>query len=165
MIYHKHHIIPKHAGGTDEPSNLVLLSIEEHAQAHLNLYSEYGRREDKLAWLGLSKMISKQEIIQELTTLAGNKTVSMQVGIHDPNKKYLKQLGGKTAIKSMPTFTKNSKWVTDGISDTRIAISKLDIFLIENPSFRIGRTFSPNKGKPNPAQSKRMRKNNPMKKC
>ena len=164
MIYHKHHIIPKHAGGTDDPSNIVVLTVEEHAQAHLELYSKYGRQEDKLAWLGLSQMISKQNIIQELASLAGKKTVDMQIGIHDPTKSHLKSLGGKTAIKSMPSFTKNSKWVTDGVNDTRISISKLDTFLTENPSFRIGRTFSPNKGKPNPAQSKRMRENNPMKK-
>jgi hypothetical protein len=34
MIIHKHHIIPKHAGGTNDPSNLVELTIEQHAEAH-----------------------------------------------------------------------------------------------------------------------------------
>ena len=28
-------------GGTDEPSNIVLLSIEEHAEAHKKLYEEF----------------------------------------------------------------------------------------------------------------------------
>ena len=51
---HKHHIIPKHAGGTDETDNLVELSVEEHAEAHRVLYEQYGRWQDKLAWLGLS---------------------------------------------------------------------------------------------------------------
>jgi len=27
MITHKHHIIPKHIGGTDDPSNLIELTI------------------------------------------------------------------------------------------------------------------------------------------
>jgi hypothetical protein len=31
---HKHHIIPKHMGGTDDSDNLVELTIEEHAEAH-----------------------------------------------------------------------------------------------------------------------------------
>ena len=31
---HKHHIIPRHMGGTDDPSNLIELTIEEHAEAH-----------------------------------------------------------------------------------------------------------------------------------
>jgi hypothetical protein len=44
---HKHHIIPRHAGGTDDPSNLVELSIEEHAEAHRVLYEKYDRWQDK----------------------------------------------------------------------------------------------------------------------
>ena len=43
MITHKHHIIPKHIGGTDDPSNLIELIIPEHAEAHRKLYEEYGR--------------------------------------------------------------------------------------------------------------------------
>lgn len=33
--FHKHHIIPKHVGGTDEPNNLVLLHPIDHAIFHL----------------------------------------------------------------------------------------------------------------------------------
>ena len=32
--FHKHHIIPKHLGGTDDPSNLVVLHPYDHAIAH-----------------------------------------------------------------------------------------------------------------------------------
>jgi hypothetical protein len=60
-IYHWHHIVPKHAGGTDHPSNLIQLSIEDHAEAHRKLYEEYGRWQDKCAWLALSKQISGAE--------------------------------------------------------------------------------------------------------
>jgi len=49
MKKHIHHIVPKHAGGTDDPSNLVELSVEEHAAAHLALYEKYGRWQDKVA--------------------------------------------------------------------------------------------------------------------
>lgn len=31
---HRHHKVPRHMGGTDDPDNLVLLTIEEHAEAH-----------------------------------------------------------------------------------------------------------------------------------
>lgn len=63
-IYHKHHIIPKHAGGTDDPSNIVELTVEEHAEAHRLLYEEHGRWQDKLAWRALSGQIGKEEIIR-----------------------------------------------------------------------------------------------------
>lgn len=61
---HKHHIIPKHAGGTDHPDNLVLLTIEEHAEAHRLLYEEHNRWQDLLAWQMLSGQISKEEGIR-----------------------------------------------------------------------------------------------------
>jgi hypothetical protein len=63
---HKHHIIPKHAGGTDEPDNLIDLTIEEHAEAHKKLFEEFGRWQDELAWKGLSGTIGKEEIITRL---------------------------------------------------------------------------------------------------
>lgn len=49
-IYHTHHIIPKHMGGTDDHSNLVILSIDEHAEAHRVLYEKYGKIEDLWAF-------------------------------------------------------------------------------------------------------------------
>lgn len=58
---HKHHIVPKHMGGTDDPSNLVELTIEEHAEAHKNLYEKYGFWQDYLAWKGLSGLLSSDE--------------------------------------------------------------------------------------------------------
>jgi hypothetical protein len=60
--YHKHHIIPRHAGGTDDPSNLVYLTVEEHAEAHRKLYEKYGRKQDLWAWKGLSGQWTKLEI-------------------------------------------------------------------------------------------------------
>lgn len=66
MTTHKHHIIPKHMGGTDDPDNFVELTVEEHAEAHRKLYEEHGLLQDKLAWKGLSGLISTQEIVYTL---------------------------------------------------------------------------------------------------
>lgn len=60
-IYHKHHIIPRHAGGSDDPSNIVLLTIEEHAEAHRLLFEKYNRWQDKIAWEALSGQIKMSE--------------------------------------------------------------------------------------------------------
>ena len=65
-MIHKHHIIPRHAGGTDDPSNLIELTIEEHAEAHRKLYEEYGRWQDNVAWRTLSGQISKAEATKEV---------------------------------------------------------------------------------------------------
>lgn len=50
MKKHKHHIIPKHMGGSNDPSNIVELSIKEHAEAHKKLWIKYGKIEDKIAY-------------------------------------------------------------------------------------------------------------------
>jgi hypothetical protein len=55
-------MIPKHAGGTDDPSNLVELTPEAHAEAHRKLYEEYGRWQDEAAWKGLSKSWDKHGV-------------------------------------------------------------------------------------------------------
>jgi hypothetical protein len=66
-----HHIIPRHMGGTDDPANLVALTIEEHADAHYKLYETYGKIEDKIAYLGLLKQIGQEEILLEKSKLGG----------------------------------------------------------------------------------------------
>ena len=70
MEKHKHHIIPVHVGGSNDPSNLVELTIDEHAEAHRKLYEQYGRWQDKIAWLGLSKQITGAELVRERNRLA-----------------------------------------------------------------------------------------------
>ena len=61
---HKHHITPKHMGGTDGPSNLVTLTIEEHAEAHRILFEHHGHWQDEVAWKTLSGQIIKAEAIK-----------------------------------------------------------------------------------------------------
>jgi hypothetical protein len=60
-IYHKHHITPKHMGGSNDPSNLVTVTIQEHANLHKQLWEELGNEEDRIAWMCLSGQISNSE--------------------------------------------------------------------------------------------------------
>ena len=63
---HKHHIIPRHMGGTNDPSNIVELTVEEHALAHKELYEKYGNWQDKIAWQMLSGQIKSDNARREL---------------------------------------------------------------------------------------------------
>ena len=63
---HWHHIIPKHVGGSDDPSNLVLLTVEEHAEEHRKLWENHGRWQDKIAWKTLSGQITIQEAREQM---------------------------------------------------------------------------------------------------
>lgn len=104
---HKHHIIPKHMGGTDDPNNLIELTIEEHAQAHFNLWEKFGCIEDKIAWECLSgrKLSEEERIILSKSGLARflldeNKVIEWK-------NKISKSLTGKTQSKE--TKLKRSK--------------------------------------------------------
>jgi len=70
---HKHHIIPKHMGGTDDPNNLIELTPEEHAEAHRKLHEEHGHWQDYVAWQGLAKLATKEEHVKMLLSEAGKK--------------------------------------------------------------------------------------------
>ena len=91
---HKHHIIPKHAGGSDDPSNIIELTVEEHAEAHRKLYEEHGRWQDRVAWLALSGRIGKDEIIQMKQSEGGKRNKGM-VHTEETRRKVSESLTGK----------------------------------------------------------------------
>jgi hypothetical protein len=86
MKKHKHHIIPKHMGGSDDPSNLVELTIEEHAEAHRLLYETYGHTQDKVAWLGLVGIMPHGEIIYTLLSEGKKGNKNPMFGKPSPNR-------------------------------------------------------------------------------
>lgn len=69
MGTHKHHIIPKHIGGTDDPSNLIEVTVEEHAEIHRKLWEKDGRWQDYVAWKALEGQISIDDLRREITRL------------------------------------------------------------------------------------------------
>ena len=81
-IYHKHHIIPKHMGGTDDASNLIKLTVEQHAEAHRKLYEEHGHWQDYVAWKGLAGLVTSEE----------TKKIAMIEGARSGGKKRSKRI-------------------------------------------------------------------------
>lgn len=70
-IYHNHHIVPRHMGGSNDESNLVRLTVEQHAQAHKELHEQHGRWQDYVAWKALSGQITHQKASYEASKLGG----------------------------------------------------------------------------------------------
>jgi len=93
-MIHKHHIVPRHAGGTDDASNIIELTIEEHAQAHKELYDKHGHEYDQIAYRMLSGQIPVAEATRQAQSFANrgeNKT---------PNQRKASNRNLKKAIES-----------------------------------------------------------------
>jgi len=78
---HIHHILPKYLGGTDDPSNLIELTVEEHAEAHRKLYEEHNNWQDYCAWQALSGRIGQEEALRMAQGMAnkGKKRTPEQI--------------------------------------------------------------------------------------
>jgi hypothetical protein len=118
-IYHKHHIIPRHMGGTDDADNIVEVTVEQHALLHKQLWKDLGHKEDYVAWQCLSGMLTMSEakrlalslgpkksgekckrdkigymgLTREQNVMFGKKVVELKKGIHSDS--WDKAIGGK----------------------------------------------------------------------
>ena len=70
-LMHKHHIIPRYMGGTDDVQNLVEISITQHAMFHYCNYQLWNNIEDYVAWRGLSHQVSEAEFLIEKFKIFG----------------------------------------------------------------------------------------------
>lgn len=163
---HIHHIVPKRMGGSDDPSNLISLSIADHAEAHRQLYETHGQREDWVAWKALAGSIDKEQLIFEKCSMGGKNSQATlrelkvcsfyneekretarqkaieasklaKTGFHDPEVQ--RELGKRGGPKN-----KGFVWITDGITSIKYSPKRqkeesVEDFLSSNPSFRIGR--------------------------
>ena len=71
MMAHKHHILPKYKGGSNNPDNLVEVGVTQHAMFHYCNWQLWGNEKDWLAWKGLSAQIGQDEILRMKSSLGG----------------------------------------------------------------------------------------------
>jgi hypothetical protein len=138
MIKHKHHIIPKHAGGTDEPSNIIELTIEEHAEAHRLLYEQYGRQEDKWAWLGLSGQIGKEEILKQISMAQKGKKKPEGFG----EKIRQANLGRKHSPETLVKMSETKKGKYDSEHYRKISLMRTDFKQPESQKIKVAEKLS-----------------------
>lgn len=98
-IYHIHHIIPRHAGGTSDPNNLVKLTIEEHAEAHRVLYETHGRWQDFYAWQGLSGQISMSD--EKFKIFQGKVAEAARQRVKDGTHHLLRRADGTSVVSDL----------------------------------------------------------------
>lgn len=98
-----HHIIPRHEGGTDEIDNLVALTKEQHALAHLRRYEETGNFRDLCAYhmIGYNFTEAHKISSSEGGKIGGKKVYDNSTGIFrsEEDRKEWASLGGKVSGK------------------------------------------------------------------
>ena len=102
-IYHRHHVVPKHAGGTDDPSNMTCpLTIQEHAEHHRYRYEMTGDAYDRIAWQALIGMIPKQEAIRQMLIETGRKNGQAQLGRRKQSEETRRKIGNASRGRPNP---------------------------------------------------------------
>jgi hypothetical protein len=137
---HKHHIIPKHAGGTDDPSNLIELTVEEHAEAHRLLYEQHGRWEDYYAWQGLSGRIGKEELIRQIQSVANSKPKSEET----KKKMSAWQIGRKLSEehKQKCSIKQKERWKQGKYDPEKLRLSRIGFKQPESQKKAVAKALS-----------------------
>lgn len=164
MKTHKHHIIPKHVGGSDDSDNLIELTIEEHAEAHRILYETYGRWQDRIAWLSLSGIMKDEERIYEIlknsnpggykhTEEAKRKLSLMRMGENNPMYGKISPNRGKKrpGIGGRP---KGTSWSDQERQAHELARSQPGYYDFTKDPVRRKKISDSKKGKPGSAKGK-----------
>lgn len=102
-MIHKHHILPKHMGGSDNSSNIMEVTVEQHAELHRMLWEQHGFWQDYIAWQGLSGRMNKEEIIREKIRLGNiGKVLSEEhkkkIGLSSSGRKHTEESKKKMSV-------------------------------------------------------------------
>ena len=118
--------------GTDDPSNLIKLTVEEHSEAHRILFEQFGRKEDELAWKGLAGLIGKEELVRQLCVLSGQKGMKT---LREKHPELVSRKGLKHSVESRKKLSDMRKGVKKSDEHKKnISLSKSKNWLIITPA-------------------------------
>lgn len=99
-----HHIVPIHAGGTNDISNLIAVTKEEHSRLHLERYEREGDFRDLCSYYMIGYNFTEAHAISssEGGKIGGKKVAKLGKGIFrsDDDRKVWASMGGKASIVS-----------------------------------------------------------------
>jgi len=102
---HRHHIVPKHSGGTDESSNFTYLTIREHIIAHFLLWKMYKNPND----LRSMKMLGAR-LTSEQRRVIGKWCRDNKIGIYGASEEQRLEWQRKGIKSQKAKQDKNSFW-------------------------------------------------------
>ena len=111
IVWHRHHITPKHAGGTDDTSNILKCNVAMHAFMHEQRYRDVGDEYDRLAAAGLRGYMSEQELHIAKARESGYRSLPALHAANKRNNHYerLGSIGGKAATSNTERHRERSK--------------------------------------------------------
>lgn len=118
-LFDRHHIIPKYMGGSNDFTNIVVVSRTCHTMFHYCNWCLWKNREDYIAYKGLSSQISKEDIIKETSRLAGKKCYEKKVGMFTQTEEE-KRLSSSKGGKKVGKYMSQSMWINNGIQNKRV---------------------------------------------
>ena len=124
-MYHKHHIVPRHMGGSNDPSNLKLVTVEQHAEEHRLLWEKHGKQQDYIAWQALSGNISREEARVEAVKAAN--TGRKQTEEHKRKRvaSRMKTCPAPTLGKKLPPASQERKQkISEANKDNKYALGR-----------------------------------------
>ena len=99
--WHRHHIIPRHAGGDDTPTNLLKCNKKMHETLHRIRYEEHGQEQDRVAYLALAGILpNTDKICAELGRTLGGASNNPRHGKRGPDKGKRKPGSGRPKKKT-----------------------------------------------------------------
>lgn len=120
-------------GGSNDPDNLIELTVADHAEAHRKLFEEYGRWQDEIAWKALTGQITRDQARREATrkTWLGRK--------HTPEaRQKIKDGIAKAEIVRQPQTAETKQKISEALKGHAVSEKTRDTWSAQ----RKGRTVS-----------------------
>lgn len=138
---HKHHIVPRHRGGTDDPSNLVEVTPIQHAMFHYCEWKLWGKVQDFCAYKMILGDVNNPEF-RKAASMRGIYEIKRKLNEDNDFKKKYSENGkknGKLGNKAQrEKFEKEGRtiaeqrWIVTTPEGETLQISNLKKFCREN---------------------------------
>lgn len=138
IIWHYHHIVPKHIGGDDSSENLLKCNVAMHYFLHKQLYERFGRWQDYIAYKGLKGEIGNDELKKISLSQGGKRGSSNSICIEN---RYQKGCNNFHARKIKLTDPNGNDYITHGNLKEFCNNHNLSYMLIYKAAWEGGKTI------------------------
>ncbi len=133
-MIHKHHIIPRYEGGSDDPANIVELTPKQHAMWHFAEWQRKQRWEDFCAFKMILGDVNSPELRSARAKWAGAKGVQRVKELYPDHWNKIGKLGYESQKKKFEEEGRTvaeKKWIVTSPEGKSFEISNMAAFCRE----------------------------------